>query len=123
MRTFMAIALLCGAVVFGQNAEPTKQEIEEAYRSKAGESGFVFPGFRWERWRINEVRGWALKFKRLHHERGVGILTLRYQATARKDGRCAEYQIVDTRVLPPPNPQIKIESSIHVEPSGVKACR
>jgi len=123
MRALITVALLVSGLAFSQTAEPTKQEIEEAYRSKAGEGGFVFPGVRWEHWQINEVRGWALKFKRLHQDRGVDVLIRRYQATAKKNGSCAEYQIVDTRVLPPPNPQINFKSSIHVEPSGVEACR
>ncbi len=45
MRILMAIALLCGPVAFGQSAEPTTQEIEEAYRSKKG--GTFIPGLRW----------------------------------------------------------------------------
>ncbi len=74
-----------------------------------------------EHWRIKEVRGWSLKFKRLSEDRGVGILTRRYQAVAKKNGSCAEYQIIDTRPFPPVNPQIK--PNLTVEPSGVKACQ
>lgn len=54
MRMLIGVALLAGALAFGQNAEPTREEIAQAYRSKSGEGGFVFPGLRWERWRINE---------------------------------------------------------------------
>lgn len=71
MRTFMAIAFLGGAVAFGQNAEPTKEEIAQAYRSKVGEGGTPIPGVRWEKWRVKEIRGWSLKLKRISHRATV----------------------------------------------------
>lgn len=116
---------LASSLCFGQVApsEPTRQEIADAYRSKGGQGGSLIPGLRWERFRIKEVRGWSLKFKRLGEEQGVGLLTLRYQAVAKKSDRCAEYQITETLVLPPVNPQIPLHSSLTVEPDGIKHCR
>jgi len=101
--------------------EPTKQEIAQAYRSKSGEGGTFIPGLRWERWRIKEIRGWKLHFKRISEKRSPGVITLKYQAVAKKNGSCAEYGITDTIVLPPPNPQMP--PILVVEPNGVKACR
>lgn len=57
----------------------------------------------------------------MSEKRGVGILTRQYQAVAKKNGTCAEYQITDTMPLPPANVQIK--PNLVVEQSGVKACR
>jgi len=51
--------------------EPTRQEIADAYRSKTGEGTFAL-GSRWERWRIQEVRGWALRFKRVTEKSAPG---------------------------------------------------
>lgn len=62
-----------------------------------------------------------MKFKHLHEDRGVGILIRRYQAIAKKNNTCAEYQITDTMPFPPANPQMK--PSLTVEPGGLKACR
>lgn len=104
-----------------QQGEPTKEEIAQAYRSKSGEHGFIIPGARWETWRIKQVRGWSLKFKRLAEERSAGVRIRRYRAVAKKNAQCAEYLIVDTMPFPPVNVQIK--PSLTVEPSGVKACR
>ena len=53
--------------------------------AKKGEGGTFIPGLRWERWRINEIRGWSLKFRGLSEDRGVGILRRRYQAVAKKN--------------------------------------
>ena len=94
--------------------EPTRQEIAEAYRNKA-----VIVG--WEKWRIKEIRGWSLHFKRVSEKRGLGILTRQYRAVAKRNGTCAEYQITDTMLLTPGNVQIK--PILVVEPSGVTACR
>ncbi len=115
------VALFCSPGASAQNAEPTIREIETAYRSKLVEGGSSISGLRWERWRIQGVRGWSLKFKRLSEKRGAGILTRRYRALARSGNTCAEYQITDRIPFPPANPQIK--PSLHVEPSGVKPCR
>jgi hypothetical protein len=124
LPTAMAlVATISATSLFGQSShdEPTRQEIAEAYRSKSGEGGTFIPGVRWERWRIKEIRGWSLRFKRLSEIRGVGILTRQYRAVAQKGGSCAEYQITDTIPLPPANVQIK--PILVVEPSGVTACR
>src|SRR5262249_25893920 len=115
VRELILVALL-GTAVFAQNAVPTKEEMTEAYRSKGGEGGTFIPGTRWERWRIREIRGWKLRFHRVGESRSPGVVILRYQAAARKNGACAEYKISDTIVFPPPNPQLK--PSLVVEPTG-----
>jgi hypothetical protein len=104
-----------------QPNEPTKQEIAEAHRSKSGEGGTFIPGVRWEKWRIKEIRGWSLRFKRVSEKSGLGLLTRKYRAVAQKNGSCVEYQITDTMLLTPGNVQIK--PILVVEPSGVTACR
>lgn len=101
--------------------EPTKEEIAQAYRSKSGEGGMLIPGVRWERWRIKQIRGWKLHFKRISEERSPGVLTLKYEAIAKKNGSCADYQITDTMTFPPPNPQMP--PILVVDSNGVKACR
>jgi hypothetical protein len=108
---------------FGQSPqdEPTKREIEGAYKSKSGGCGTFIPGVCWERWRIKEIRRWSLHFKRVSERRGIGILTRQYQAVAKKNGSCVEYQITDTMPFPEPNVQIK--PILVVEPGGVTACR
>lgn len=62
-----------------------------------------------------------MKFRRLSEDRGVGILTRRYQAVAKKNSTCAEYHIIDRGPFPPVNPQSK--PSLVVEPSRVTNCR
>ncbi len=121
-----ALAAVAAVPCIGQpsQGEPTRQEIEEAYRSKSGEGGFLIPGLRRETRRIKEIRGWSLKFKRLGEDRRAGILlTRRYRAVARKNTTCAEYRIIDTMPLPPPNPQIGIKPNVTVEPGSVAPCR
>ena len=117
------MAAISATIAFAQAPpnEPTKQEIAEAYRSKSGEGGTSIPGVRWERWRIKEVRGWKLHFKRVSEKRSPGVITLKYEAVAKKNGSCAEYEITDTMTFPPPNPQMP--PILVVEPNGVKACR
>ena len=61
-----------------QPNEPTKEEIAEAYRSKSGEGGTFIPGVRWERWRIKEIRGWKLHFKRISEKRSPGAPIRRF---------------------------------------------
>jgi len=58
---------------FGQltPGEPGKQEIVSAYRSRHGEVGAPIPGLRHESWGIKEIRGWSLKFKRLHEDHAL----------------------------------------------------
>ncbi len=122
MRMLVAIALLGGALAFGQSAEPTKEEIAEAYRSKSG--GVVMlvpPGGQWEQRRINEIRGWKLKFTRISQKRFPGIRILKYHAVAKKNAMCADYQITDTMPFGPPGPQIK--PILAVDLNGVRACR
>jgi hypothetical protein len=113
---FVLLAVMNASPSLGQltQNEPTRQEIAEAYRNKA-----VIVG--WEKWRIKEIRGWSLRFKRVSEKRGLGILTRQYRAVAKKNGSCAEYQITDTMLLTPGNVQIK--PILVVEPSGVMACR
>jgi len=101
--------------------EPTQQEIADAYRSKSGEGGMLVPGLHWERWRIREIRGWKLRFKRISQRQSPGVMTFKYGAVAKKNGSCADYQISDTMPFPPVNPQMK--PILVVEPAGVRACR
>ena len=117
-----ALVLAAGAVALAQwqQNEPTKKEIAQAYRSKSGEGGTIIPGIHWERWRIREIRGWMLHFKRTGRKQSAGVITLKYTVVARKGGQCADYRITDTVVLPPPNPQMK--PMLVVEPDGVKPC-
>ncbi|MCC7498354.1 MAG: hypothetical protein IT160_12300 [Bryobacterales bacterium] len=124
VSAMMPLAVISAAIAFAQAPpnEPIKEEIAQAYKSKLGEGGSTFiPGVRWERWRVKEIRGWKLRFKRISENRSPGVMTLKYQAVARKNGWCADYQITDTRTFPPPNPQIL--PIFIVEPDGVKACR
>ncbi|MGE5647556.1 MAG: hypothetical protein ACM336_17400 [Acidobacteriota bacterium] len=118
-----ALALLAAGATFAQAHpnEPTKQEIEKAYRSKSGGLGMPIPGLRSESWRIKEIRGWKLRFKRLSQERPPGVIIVKYKATAQKNDSCAEYHITDTIPVPPANPQI--EPMLVVDPGGVMACR
>ena len=120
-RTWIALALLCSPVAFGQNAEPTREEIAEAYRSKRAEGGTFIPGTRWEVWRIRQIRGWSLHFKRVSESRGAGILTRNYRALARKSGSCAGYRVTDT--LPLPSGNVQIRPMPVVEPNSVRACQ
>ena len=68
-----------------------------------------------------QIRGWKLHFKRISEKRSPGVITLKYDAAATKNGSCAEYEITDTMVLPPANPQLR--PILVVDPNGVKACR
>ena len=120
----LALALIAGPC-FGQSDEPTPQEISDAYRSKQDEGGTFIPGLRRERWRIKEIRGWSLKFKRIGEGRSVGVGSMRirgrrYKAVAKKSDTCAEYHIID-RMPVPSNPQIR--ESLTVEPQGIHLCR
>ena len=121
---FALMAAITVSPSFGQAPpdEPTRREIEGAYQSKSGEGGTFIPGVRWERWRIKEIRGWSLHFKHVSEKRGVGILTRRYRAVAKKNGSCAEYQITDTIPFPEPV-NVQIKPILVVEPGGVTACR
>lgn len=100
---------------------PTVKEITEAYRAKCGEYAFVIPGLRWEVWRIREIRGWSLRFKRLSETRTAAILARNYRVVARQEGACAEYRIRETAPMPPMNTQIR--PSLAVEEAGVRRCR
>jgi hypothetical protein len=101
--------------------EPTKEEIAQAYRSKSGGTGTYIPRHEWERWRIKEIRGWKLHFKRISEKRFPGVITLKYEAVAKKSRSCADYEITDTMPLTPANPQMK--PILVVDSNGVKACR
>ena len=116
---FLIIAAFLSPVAIGQNSEPTKEEIAEAYRAKSGEGGTFIPGVRWERWRIKEIRGSKLHFNQTSEKRSPGVTTLNYEVVAKKNGSCAEYRITDT--MSPLNSQIK--PILVVDPNGVKACR
>lgn len=59
-----------------------------------------YPAFGRKTWRIKQIRGWSLKFKRLSREREIGILTQRYQAVAKKNNTCVEYRIIDINPVP-----------------------
>ena len=114
---FVLLASMNARPSFGQipQNEPTRQEIAEAYRNKA-----VIVG--WEKWRITDIRGWSLRFKRVSEKRGLGLLTRKYRAVAQKNGSCVVYQITDTMPLQPNNVQTK--PILVVEPSGLmRACR
>jgi hypothetical protein len=100
--------------------QPTKEEIAAAYRSKSGESDLLIVPFRWERWRVRQVRGWSLHFKRVKESRRVGVLTLEYHVTAKKGGSCAAYQITDTMPL---GPNSQIRPILVVEPDQTVACK
>jgi hypothetical protein len=117
------LAVICAIVASAQVLpnEPTKKEITEAYRSKSGEAGTFIPGLRWDRWRIKEVRGWKLHFKRISQKQSPGVMILMYEATAKRNGSCAEYRITDTTTFPPSNPQMS--PILVVDPNGVKTCR
>jgi len=120
-KRMVLLAAMFASPSFGQISqnEPTPQEIAHAYRSKAGEFTPI-PGIRWERWRIKEVRGWSLRFKRVCERRGLAILTREYRVSAKKNGSCAEYQITDTMPLPPFN--VPVKPAVIVEPGGLIAC-
>ena len=118
----IALASTTARPTLGQSIQnaPTRQEIAEAYRSKSGEGGVFIPAVRWERWRIKEVRGWSLRFKRLKESRNVGVLTLEYKVLARKAGSCAEYHVTDTVPIPG---NVQIQPILVVDPGAVHACR
>lgn len=118
----IALTVAIGTLTFGQSVanEPTRQEIAEAYRSKSGGGGIFIPAVRWERWRIREIRGWSLRFKRVKESRNVGVLTLEYRVVAKKSGSCAEYQLSDTMPIPG---NVQIQPILVVDPGGVHACR
>lgn len=121
---FIVIALASTTVspTFGQSMqnEPTRKEIAEAYRSKSGEGGIFIPAVRWEKWRIKNVRGWSLRFKRLTEIRNVGVLTLEYSVLAKKAGSCAEYHVTDTMPIPG---NVQIQPILVVDPGAVHACQ
>jgi hypothetical protein len=124
MRILVAVSITWISAISmasGQNTEPTKPEIAEAYRSKSGEHGLPVPGFRWETWRIREIRGWALKFRRLSEKEDVGVMTRRYLVVAKKGGSCSEYQVTDMGPSFGGNAQIR--PILNVEARGVGNCR
>jgi hypothetical protein len=122
LRITALLAIMSVAPFSGQTPqnEPTREEIEEAYKSKSGEGGIFIPNVRWERWRIKEIRGWSLHFRRVKEKRGVGILTRQYQVIAKSVRMCAEYRITDTMPMGPGNVQMR--PILVVEPGGISAC-
>jgi hypothetical protein len=98
----------------------TKQEIATAYRSKSGDVGTAIPGRRWERWRIKQVRGWSLHFKRLSEERYVGVIIAKYREVAKKRSACLKYEITETIMFPPQN--VQFPPTLVVEPLGTPSC-
>jgi hypothetical protein len=110
----------CAAPGQAPAGEPKPYEIEHAFRSKIASGGLLV---RWEMYRIKEVRGWSLKFKRVHEEKSAVLIRRRYQATAKKAGTCAGYTVVESIPLhPAPGPQV-LRHTVTVEPSGVRSCR
>ena len=65
--------------------EPTKEEIAQAYRSKSGGTGTYIPRHEWEHWRIKEIRGWKLHFKRISEKRFPGVIQLPVRARRQKE--------------------------------------
>jgi hypothetical protein len=121
MRMLIALLMIWIGTASGQSAEPTKTEIAEAYRSKSGEHGLEVPGLRWETWRIREIGGWALKFRRLSEKKDVGVRTRRYLVIAKKGKSCAEYRVTD--IAPFGGAEAQIRPVLSVEPRGIGNCQ
>jgi hypothetical protein len=98
----------------------TKQEIATAFRSKSGDGGTAIPGRRWERWRIKQVGGLSLHFKRISEERYVGVIIAKYREVAKKRSACLEYEITETIMFPPQN--VQFPPTLVVEPLGTPGC-
>jgi len=115
---FILLAATSVTVSFAQapGNEPTKQEVERAYRSRGGGSLISRA-----RWRIQKVRGWTLEFSHVQDEKYTGVVIAKYLAVAKKNGLCAEYHIADTVIFTQPNPQMK--PMLVVDSEGLKACR
>jgi hypothetical protein len=127
MRAFVpALTLLAGLSAMPAFAqappnEPTKQEIEEAYRSKS--SGGNLPGIRIERWRVKQIRGWEIHFKRVSATKTAGVRKTTYDARAKKSGSCAHYLVTETMPpIPAPTPNMRWPIVV-VEPKGLMSCR
>lgn len=122
MRLMIGIALL---VLLQQDTRaqtpagvPTGDEITGAYQSNGVAAG-VGP-IRIGPRRVKDLRGWALKYKRLSASAGPIASTTKYRVTAKKDGWCAEYLVTD--MVPMSNAQIK--PVLVAEPLGpVRTCR
>jgi hypothetical protein len=126
MRAFVpALTLLAGitampAFAQAQPNEPTRQEIEEAYRSKS--SGGNLPGIHIERWRVKQIRGWEIHFKRISAKKTDGVRKTTYDARAKKNGSSALYLVTETMApmgMPTPNMRWPI---VVVEPKGLMSC-
>jgi hypothetical protein len=117
----IVVAMIGAHPSFSQSPQdqPTRDEIAEAYRSKSGGGALPVAHLQWERWRIHEVRGWSLHFRRVKESRVVGVLTLQYRALAKKAGACAMYQIIDTVPL---GPNSQIRPVLVVESVPTTAC-
>lgn len=121
--TTLTILLLwaTATVARPQSTIPTEAEIEAAYRSKFSEGGSAIPGVGWEKRRINKIREWSLKFKRLARSREFGFLTQRYRITARKDRTCVEYRLTERIPVSPAPSQVK--PILAIDPGPVESCR
>jgi hypothetical protein len=120
----VALASASCFVTFGTPSHddpPTKDEVTEAYRSKSGSGGTLFPRLGWEKWRVKEIRGWKLHFTRISQNQLPGVTISKYALRAQKKGACARYQITDTWPVPPSNPQIK--PLLVVDENGVTVCQ
>ena len=84
----LLLLMTSATLALAQNAIPTEAEIESAYREKP---------------RINRIRDWSLKFKRVDRSHEFGFRTQRYRITARKARKCVEYRLTE-RVPVPPTP-------------------
>jgi hypothetical protein len=120
MRAFVpALTLLAGlgampAFAQAQPNEPTKQEIEEAYRSRPG---IIHIG------RVKQVRGWEIHFKRISTTKTAGVRKTTYDARAKKSGSCAHYLVTETMPpMPAPTPNMHWPIVV-VEPKGLISCR
>src|SRR5262245_47776555 len=122
VRVLAALAAMTAAAGFAQAPanEPTKEEIARAYRSRLGGAAIFIPRIQWERRRIREIRGWRLHFRQIGEQRSPGLMSLKYEAAAKKNGQCAGYQITDTG---PTSPNTQIPHVLVVDPNGVKPCR
>lgn len=97
---------------------PTGNEIAGAYQSNGVAAG-VGP-IRIGPRRVKDLRGWALKYKRLSASAGPIASTTKYRVTAKKDGWCAEYLLTD--MLPMGDARIK--PVLVAEPLGpARTCR
>lgn len=118
-------AALSTAALLGQKPvpdEPTIKEIVEAYQSKTGEHDLgSWPLIKhWESYRIRQIRGWSISFKRTRVVKipgrwVAGITRLHYRVRAIHDSLCSQYELVESRsfawIGPPNVPNVTAEPS------------